>query len=144
MAIVIAIWGIIAYQVISALSPKEQEIPGEQSSIEFIPQKAHAIDTFSIEKIKRDPFLGKIYTAHPKKKKIKRPPQKPIAWPSISYQGLVEKQGEGKERIYAVSINSSQYLLKKGHSVEKVTLLSGNEQEVLVSYKNQRKTIPIQ
>ena len=97
-----------------------------------------AIDTFSVIKVDRDPFLGTIT----KKKtnvatKIKR---KALVWQPLDYLGVVNN-ANNKSRVYIITINGKQSLLKRGQIKDSIKLLSGNEKRIVLSYKGQQKTV---
>lgn len=142
MFAVLAIWGIIGYKIISALNPEAPKSSPQEMVVNFKPQITKEKDTFSIQDLDRDPFLG---TIHKKTTtaSIIRPINTQTEWPQVIYGGLVKKQNTNTQ-IFVVNINSKQYLLKKGQSVDDITLLKGNPNEIVLLYKNHQKTITIQ
>lgn len=142
MVAVLGIWGVFGYKIISTLSPVQLEVIAPQSSISFKPITAMENETFFIEPVLRDPFLGTI-------KNKSEPTVKanvktiPLEWPRIIYGGMVKKQNTN-DQIFVLSINDNQYLLKKGQHVNDITLVKGNSKEIVVRYKNQPRTIALQ
>ena len=142
--VVMAIWGVIGYQIYSALNPSEEELIVPQTLISFNADVAKPKDTFSIQNDYRDPFLGKL----PKKKRSVSAVQtqsRPkavdtLVFPTIHYKGMVQNAG-GKGVVFAVSINGMESILSAGQSYQDVQLISGKPQEILISYKGKRKTI---
>lgn len=138
---VLVIWGLIGYKIISAMNPEQPEIQQKMSLVSFKPNTTTELDTFSIQPVYRDPFLGTLAQKHTTTTKHTTTP--PVQWPQITYGGLVKKQNTTTQ-IFVLNINNNQYLLKKGQSVADVTLLKGNPNGVVVRYKNQSKTIDLQ
>ena len=136
---VLIIWGLIAYQIISSLNPTEVITTSQELDVSFNPKPMKKQDTFSITENNRDPFLGTI--EKPKVTKPKTIKQQPteIEIP-ISYSGLMVDKNT-KEKIFFVHINNNQHLMNINDVIDDVKLLSGNENEVIISYKNKRKTI---
>jgi len=143
---VLGLWGTIGYQVISALDPEESEVVAENISIDFSPEKTK-VDTFSITKTERDPFLGKLTRNTPKTKKSQnrnaKKPDLENPWPQIQYQGVVKKQGANSQ-IFIITINQQQYLLKRNQELEGIKLLKGNSKEIQVYYSKESKTFSVQ
>ena len=137
---VLIVWGLIAIKINSALQSKElQEVETVQNQ-SFVPSFHIEIDSFSIQKIDRDPFLG-TFTKPPKKiKNPLRPPPKPKLLKQITYAGIVKKT-KSKIPVFVVNINNRQYILKKGQTVDSVTLVRGNASEITVRYNHQLQTI---
>lgn len=139
LLLVVAIWGTIGYEIISALNPELPEVKS-QNSLANIDYKVNTvIDTFSIETVNRDPFLGTLLKK-PITKTIKK--KKSIQWKKITYQGTI-KQNKTKQQIFIVTINGSQYLLKKGQIKDSITLAYGNDKSVTMRYKNQLKSFSL-
>jgi hypothetical protein len=96
------------------------------------------VDTFSISKVDRDPFLG---TITKKKTNIStKAKRKPLVWRPIDYLGVVNTSHK-KARVFIVNINGKQYLLKRGQVKDSVTLLSGNDKSIVLSYKGEQKKV---
>lgn len=139
---VLSVWGIFGYKIISTLNPVQPETLSQQLSVNFKPKPAIKNDTFSIEPVLRDPFLGTI-----KNKKVsyikatKR--TTPVEWPKVIYGGMVKKQNTNAH-IFVLNINDTQYLLKKGQGINDVTMVSGNSKEIVIRYKNIPRTITLQ
>lgn len=139
---VLGIWGIIGYKMISVIRPEPFEIQLTQSLVDFIPKTGIENDTFSIEHVSRDPFLGTIVNKIvPDFKNSQK--AMPIEWPLVTYGGMVKKKNTDAQ-VFVVNINGGQYLLKKGQQVNDITLVKGNSKEVVVRFKNTRQTIPLQ
>lgn len=139
---VLGIWGLIGYKIISTLNPETPESPQPDFVENFKPQSVKIKDTFSIQTLEKDPFLGTLQRKNSGTfKKTTTTPQ--IPWPQISYGGLVRRENS-KEQVFVVNINNGQYLLKKGQSIIDVSLLRGNSKEIVVRFQNHTKTFAIQ
>ena len=57
---VLGIWGTIAYKIVNGLSPDEVEVTPQNFDVAFNPKQPKQTDTFSINAIERDPFLGNL------------------------------------------------------------------------------------
>ena len=138
---VLSIWGIIGYKIISALNPETPKIAHAEFNTTFTPKVNTTLDTFSIQTVERDPFLGNLYA-----KKVKDTTPKIISyreefvWIPILYHGMVSKQNSD-EKTCILSINGQQQLMKVGQEVNEVKLIKANNIEVFLSYKGKRKVI---
>lgn len=142
---VLGIWGTIGYQIISGLSLNEPEVVQNNLDIAFSPKTNAVVDTFSIQTVNRAPFLGTLTrkASGIKTRSTRKQNAKDTTWLPIVYNGLVKRQNS-TQSVFVVNINGSQHLIKKGQTVNDVTLIRGSEKEVLVRYKNKRKIIFIQ
>lgn len=142
LALVLGIWGTVAYKIITGLDTDVPEVATEHFQVQFTPKNEVRIDTFSISPVERDPFLGRLAT----KKRTPQPsnhnsqPKQEKPWPFIIYTGVIQK--DNKAPLYILTIEQQQYILKKGQSAADVQLLKATTTEITVSYKGTRKTIP--
>lgn len=139
----IGIWGIIGYRVYSALNPELPKIiPNTTINKNFKKISKAKKDTFSITLVKRDPFLGTLYSPKKAIKKTSKSPKKVVKenLPQVNYHGNIAKQGS-KKKIFVISINGKQHLLKEGQKASDVTLLKGNSKEIFVRVNNTKKKI---
>lgn len=141
LVLVIGIWGMIAYQVITGLSPTNTEVSPNTSEVKFQPLVNLEKDTFSISKLERDPFLGKIYRK--KNNVVKKAPKKEVSWPVITYLGMIKKNTNENMSVYVFTIAGTQVLMKPGQKVQDVKLIKANEQEASVQYQGERKTLSL-
>ncbi len=142
-AVVLTIWGVIGYQIYSALNPSEEEFAVPEVPVTFKSETNKIKDTFSIQNNYRDPFLGKLpqQKAQPVVKQVRRPVVKDsVIFPTVEYRGMVQNAG-GKETVFSVSVNGVASILSVGQSLQEVSLIKGNAQEITVSYKGKRKII---
>lgn len=140
IVLVLGIWGLIGYRVLSAVNPKEPTVPQQYVDVAFHPKAQTATDTFSIQKANRDPFLGTLLVKKEKQSIKKVQVKTTVEWPQISYQGHIAQQ-KGKAEIFIVSINGRQQLMKTGQILDGVKLVHGTEKAIALSYKGIRKTI---
>jgi len=139
LTLVLGIWGIIGYKILSATNPSSPEIVQQDIDTSFNPKVKTETDTFSIQITNRDPFLGTLLVK--KKPKINKSKREEIIWKPIVYHGNVSNQN-GKTKVFIISIDNKQYLMKLGQIIDQVKLVRGNNKSVLLSYKGVRKTIP--
>ncbi|UOB17896.1 hypothetical protein [Abyssalbus ytuae] len=143
LILVIVIWGIIAYKIISSLGNNSTPAGPEQKfEVSFNPKPVKGIDTFSIKANYRDPFLGTV--EKPKsvivsKPKTTQPPEIEIP---VSYSGFI-KDKKTREKIFFVHINGMQHLMKANKEINGVKLVSGNDKEITVLLNKKRKIIKI-
>lgn len=140
LALVLAIWGIIGYKV---LSPNSSDAL-EQDSFEKITVKSLSIkekDTFSILADYRDPFLG----TFPKKsiKKKSKPKKAPEPEITVQFTGLMT-DNDTKQRIYFITIAGQQYLMNVKDEIEKVQLLSGTSTSIRIRSNGKTRIIELQ
>tara|TARA_R110002096_G_scaffold421590_1_gene627444 strand:+ start:3559 stop:4017 length:459 start_codon:yes stop_codon:yes gene_type:complete len=137
--LVLAIWGAIGYQIVSAVNPETSKIVKQDFAISFNPKIETEVDTFSIQMANKDPFLGTLLV---KQKPIKRVASKSknIVWMLITYHGNISNQNS-KATVYIISIEGSQYLMKIGQRIKDVKLVRGNSKYIKLSYKGVIKTI---
>ena len=140
VAAVLIIWGGIAVKISSGLRQKEALVTETIQDQPFVPNIPIQIDSFSIQKIDRDPFLGTFYNPPKKIKKPLQIPPKPKTLKQITYAGIVQKTN-GNSPVFVVNVNNRQYLLKKGQTVDSVTLVRGTSNEIVVRYNRQLQTI---
>lgn len=136
----LAIWGIIGLKVASTLNSDDPKSNNTQDfSNTFTPKGNVEIDTFSIQTLNRDPFLGTLYSQKKVNTKIKKP-KETLVWPSITYHGTIAKQHR-KSQIFIISINGQQHLMTVGLEINNIKLLKANNKEVLIYYSGAKKTI---
>ena len=139
LILVLSIWGIIGYKIIATVNSALPEIASQNFEHTFNPKTNTEVDTFSIQSSERDPFLGTLYI---KKKSIpqKIKPKTPLVWLPIIYHGNISKQN-AKAKVYIISIDNQQHLMKTGQTINEIKLVRGNNSNIIVSYKGVRKTI---
>jgi hypothetical protein len=140
LAVVLAIWGILGFRILSAVNPKDP-LPSTHTAIsDFRPTAPKARDTFSILANYRDPFLGTL----PKSKIRTSPPKKttpaPVVKKNINFTGHIRDQ-KSDQVIFFVNIEGQQHMMSLKDEVDGVRLLKGNEDQITVLYENRRETI---
>ncbi|MCR8667512.1 hypothetical protein NO995_07460 [Aestuariibaculum sp. M13] len=138
---VLSIWGIVAFKIFSAVSPKDTKIKQKQI-IQFNPKHSKVIDTFSISIVNRDPFLGTMYVKPKREVVVKKSNvnRKEIVWKDVSYHGNISKKGN-TENICIVSIDGNQRVMHVGQEFGGVKLISATNAHILVSYQGAKKRV---
>ena len=140
LVLVLAIWGAIGYQILSAVNPEKEKVVNQDFVATFSPKTEMKIDTFSIETANRDPFLGTLLVKKTSKKIGSKLKQPPLVWKPITYHGNISNQNK-KAVVYVISIEGHQYLMKIGQIVKEIKLINGTNKQVQLSYKGIIKTI---
>lgn len=140
LALVLGIWGIIGYRIVSTINPSTPDMVQQGFEVAFKPKATIEADTFSIQIVNRDPFLGTLLIKKKPKKTYKKPAQPKVVWLPVLYHGSISKQNT-KTKVFIVSINGQQNLMKIGQTIHEVKLIKGNSHNVTVTYKRARKTI---
>jgi hypothetical protein len=140
IVLVLGIWGIIGYKIMSAANPTTPKVGPNTFGVSFNPKLKTEQDTFSIQVAQRDPFLGTLLTKKKTKQKktLKKPKAAPFVWVPIIYHGNIAKQ-DHKNEVFIISISGQQYLIKQEQVIKDVKLISGNSKSITVNYKGQRK-----
>ena len=140
LALVIGVWGTVAYKILTALNPEIPE-PEQTELVAKVNFKFESeVEAFSISEVNRDPFLGTLLKKEPKTPVVKKAP--PVQWKPINYLGSV-KQNSTRQHIFIVSINGTQHLMKKGETKDSITLAYGNAKSVTLRYKNKTKSFSL-
>lgn len=145
VAVVVLIWGLIGYKVLSTVNHESEKASLAVVS-EFKPVPIKKKDTFSIVADYRDPFLGTIKKPVVKTiKKTSKPKIKKEAVPEINvlYTGHITDSNT-KEKIFFVSINGQQQMMSINNTINEVTLISGNKSKIKVKVQKKVKTISLQ
>ncbi|WP_347922480.1 hypothetical protein [Pontimicrobium sp. SW4] len=143
LTIVFGVWGIIGYKIWSGFKPDLPKMSSNDFGATFKPKQMVSIDTFSIQMVNRDPFLGTLTI--PKKRRVapKTKKKPPIVWPPIIYQGIITNQNS-KQQLFVITINGEQQLLTKGQVFNEIKLVEGIAKHIIVSYKKEQKKIIVQ
>lgn len=136
---VLCIWGIIGYKILTAVSPTPKQVALENFNMPFNPKANTKTDSFSVQLLERDPFLGTISVKKPLVlNKVK--PKVPIAWLPVIYHGNISNQDD-KIKVFIISIDNEQYLMRLGEEIKGVKLIKGSSSSIIMQYKRDRKTI---
>ena len=121
------------------MSPHAPKAITQDIDVAFKPKQRTERDTFPIQKVFRDPFLGHLVTTKKTTTSFKAKKTNSII-PNITYSGLI-KQQNASNKVFVINNNNKQYLLKKGQKADSITLLRGNSHEIVVKYNNNIQTI---
>ena len=143
LTVVLAVWGIIGFKIISTINPDAPEVSGQNIAINFNPKTTTLIDTFSVQTAERDPFLGTLSLKQKSKSTNTKSSTKiksTVIWVPVLYHGAIAKQNSNT-KVFVISIEGQQYVLKIGQEIKGVKLIRANPKEIIVSYKGVKKTI---
>ncbi len=146
LVLVILIYGTIAVRFL--LWDDSPEVVGMLSSAQntsFQASPVQNIKSFAIANDYRDPFLGTISIKNRSATKSTTTPRRSqsetkIKWPSVLYKGLVSDSKNGT-KVFAVSINNEEYIIRKGQQVREITLIKGNKEQIIITYQGAQKTV---
>lgn len=141
---VLGIWGTIAYKIVIGLSPDELEITAQSFDVSFNPKRPKQTDTFSINDVEKDPFLGTLASNKTATKSPKRVSlvESDIAMPSVTYSGLIQRQ-DSNSKVFIVNINNQQHLLKLGQTINDVKLISGNKSSITIRFNGKNHIVKL-
>lgn len=140
LVVVLAIWGILGFRILSAVNP-DDSLPNTHTAIsDFKPTAPKARDTFSILANYRDPFLGTLPKSVVKARKPKKIAPAPVVKRNLSFTGHIRDQ-KSDQVIFFVNIDGRQHMMSLTDEVDGVRLLKGNEDQITVLYENHRETI---
>ena len=142
IGVVAVIWGILVVQLIGGFTSEPSVVQNAMSS-SFQPPTPQAKESFELLPITTDPFLGTAITNEKASKSSKggSKPAKEIAWPNVSYHGWVSNGKKAK--VYILSINGQQHLMKRGQEIAGVRLISGTATKARLRYQQQTKEITL-
>jgi len=142
--IVLFIWGFIGYKIYKVSYPSGEVLHIENTTTVFKPKEIKEAEKFTVNLNYRDPFLGKL-RAKKSKKKSNRTKVMPVAFPQISYKGMLSSKKRNRSiAVFFVMINNKEQFLSIGEQIEGVKLVKGNGKEITISFKSIKKVIPIQ
>ncbi|WP_323787691.1 hypothetical protein [Psychroserpens sp.] len=139
---VLLIWGIIAYKIIIGINPDEPVLIQQNSNVAFNPIASQEIDTFSIQNVNRDPFLGTLSSRKKHNNQITKSVHKNSTENQLEiiYKGLIQKQNTS-DQVFVIHIENTEHLLKTGQTIDKIKLVSGNQKSIKIFYNNTYQTI---
>jgi len=140
LALVVAIWGTVGYKIWSGLNPELPEDIPLQLTTNFKPNVSTIVDTFSIEPLERDPFLGKIISKETNVKVSNPIKKSEDVYIPILYHGMIAKENS-RDKLYIISIENQQHFIKVGQTVNGIKLLKATNDEIRVTYEGISKTI---
>lgn len=138
---VLAIWAVIAVQVLSAFEPSGETPAGALPTSRFELQKIKPRDTFDIYNDYRDPFSGKLPPGRSlaAEKQAPGPKKETVRFPEIRYQGAVSNSA-GRDMVFSLSVNGEGILLSEGGTYQGMRLLKGDADQVVLELEGERKT----
>ncbi len=128
LALVLGVWGLIAYRVFGVINPNPTKPEQLVVSNNFKPQGLKERDTFSIVADYRDPFLGTAPVAKKTKTSTIKTLKMEAPTKSISFTGFVADPNS-KNNIFFVTIEGQQYMMGIKEVIQDVELLSGNKDQ---------------
>ncbi len=142
MPLVILIWGYLIYKIVLGFSGNDSPINITQKRTESIETQKKYIekqDTFSLEKIHRDPFLNILYRVNKTKTAKKQFQKEKLEWPSVIYKGLVSNV-KGKKSIALIKIEGKQFFFQEGENNMDCKLIFVSENKITLLYKSKKKS----
>lgn len=142
LAVVLGIWGTIGYKIINGISSDVPQLASQEFDNTFKPKSVVEAETFSIQHIERDPFLGTLTSTKKKKPRVIFNSTQKLNMTNkiITYSGLIQKQST-TDQVFVINIDNNQYLLKKGQTADGIKLVRGNAKQIVVRYNNKLQTI---
>lgn len=135
---VIGIWGLVIYNFVNWIHDSNEipSFPHANHSVITIVKKP--TDQLRLKALTRDPFFGTSYRSDPKSN-FKRK-SKIIDWPDISFKGVV-RDIDNKKGVYLLIVDDQVYSLKKGETINNITLKSATNERVVVAYHGEIKVL---
>lgn len=140
LGLVAIIWGTVGFKIWSGFNP---DLPNDiplQLTTNFNPNVSTVVDTFSIETLERDPFLGKIISKETRVRASKPITKNEDVYTPVLYHGMIAKENS-RDKLYIISIENKQHFIKVGQIVNGIKLIKANIDEIRVSYNSIVKTI---
>jgi len=139
LLIVIAVWGIIGYQVFNQLNHQEDSISLKKEKLTYIPKERIEHKNYIVKANYRDPFLGKYLVK--KKRKTKKTKEEILPFPTVVYNGIIDG---GSKKSYIFTVNGKQEILKPNNTFKGITLIKATNENATVKFKGIIKKIVIQ
>lgn len=138
---VLLVWGLIGYRVFAGLDPDKDMVDSMPMTKEFKPLKLVANTNFKIEANYRDPFLGTLENRMSNKTKPKKVylQKEAVVFPEILYKGIFSP-GDHSKSVFLILIDGEQQMFKIKEIHNKVKLLSGDKEKIIIKYKKEKKT----
>lgn len=111
---------------------------------DFKPTKYEARKDFSIINDYRDPFLGILPKINQKVFKSQGNQSKIVNsyYPEIHYLGVIS-DAKSEAKVLSLKINGKEIIIREGKTVDSVKVLSGNSNNLIVSYKGVPKAVSL-
>lgn len=145
IAAVLGLWGMIAYRFVRNLAPTATvPIEGRQVGMRSSDLSVKR-DTFGLQPLERDPFLGRIHKPKSRKVSPKRAvsaPKKqtpaPAPWPEVAYYGYI-KAGKNPEAVI-LKVNGQMLRLHTGETRDNLTVIRIHRDSVELKYAKENRT----
>ena len=97
----LGIWGTIGYKIVSAMIPEKPKTNLVDNTTKFMPKATKEIDTFSIQSLERDPFLGsfKIKGTNKPEKVSSITNKSDSIYVPVQYYGMLSNQNSN-DKVY--------------------------------------------
>ncbi|WP_299676101.1 hypothetical protein [uncultured Dokdonia sp.] len=143
---VVIIYGAVIARFYMLSNDGDYILPTNDLVASFKPVTYHVKENFTINNNYRDPFLGTLVRNNKNTSNTSRKGttdnKEDTYFPAITYLGIISDVGSSK-KVMSLRINSEEYVIKEGNTVDSIQIISGNTKSVLVSYKGKRKRITI-
>jgi len=144
----IILWLFLMFKIYEMITDKKAPYPVNTTNHSVEEKKLiEKSDTMVLLLNYGDPFLiQKKVVARPAKVKsrshvaVVKPKPEKIDWPQIEFIGTVQNTSNGK-CIVNLTINGDHLIMKPGDICEEIELVKVTTESILVTYKNQKKSI---
>jgi hypothetical protein len=153
--VVLGLWGTVAFKSLNNFFPSENNVFGGITSSQNFNLTKIEKDTFSLENLKRDPFLDKALSretnvvslkssvSHPKVVAKPKPVEnlKPMqVWPQVSYYGYIKSQQKTEELIL-VKIENNLLKVRKNQNIEGLIIKRIFKDSIEIVFNKQKKFV---
>lgn len=144
--LVIFVWGLIAYKVLSYFNGNSNIQLPDANPIKSAGIKVKK-ETFKINASYSDPFLKEVKVKNSNSRGIQgyndyqdyQPAKVQVSWPEIVYSGIIETTDKNN-RIGLLKIKGSNFLVKNQDSVMNIRVLWVYKDSINLRYSNEVKT----
>lgn len=146
---VLGIWGSVIYKL-----ARNYFFPGNDAIEQPMSFRSEGIaikakDTFELENLPYDPFkgraeAGKKLVRHTPVSTVRKPPPPkiPKLWPKVKYYGFIKSNADkGKSELVLIEIGGVLKKMRRGESLEEVTLKKVYSDSVELARGKERKVI---
>ncbi len=152
--LVLGLWGTVAYKSLNRFFPPENGANESNNVSQSFNIKRIEKDTFSLEKLPRDPFLSRVLEVKsspvviksfvPRAKDIKTPKpvmNKPlIVWPKVYYYGYI-KSHQKTEELILVKIDNRLLKVRKNQDIEGLVIKRIFKDSIEVGFNKEKKFV---
>jgi hypothetical protein len=140
--VVLAIWGMLGYQIIDGLAP-DLPVSDDFEIGSFRESETKTEPILQLQLPDSDPFLGTMTKTNKtiQVKKINQPQNLSIeqVWPTVEYLGYVKRDSRSGMRAVAMRINGTSYILKSGAIQDTLKLIKATDDYIIMRYKKEQK-----